>query len=149
MNFETDAYDLIKQMSQVKSLDPAARLAGQQLELMKPAMMAPTKRGFYIGPAAYVDRGYVVLVIADAAKVITIRFLSPDCGTAELLREWADYVKSTVPSESSWEPSSTAVVAKEALKKYGAKPGKKGRQFNQEISARIVAAMFACYSPDQ
>jgi hypothetical protein len=78
MDFEQDAYEQIKQMSVVRTLDPEARLAGEQLEFMKPAVVAPTKRGFYIGPAAYADRGYVVIVVADATRVMTIRFLPPN-----------------------------------------------------------------------
>jgi hypothetical protein len=61
----------------------------------------------------------------------------------------ADYIKGAVPSRSSWGPASTAVVANEALEQYGCKPGEKGREVDQEISARIVAALFACYNPEQ
>jgi hypothetical protein len=104
-------------------------MAGEQLELMKPAVMAPTKRGFYAGSAAYADRGYVVIVVADATRVMTIRFLPPNCGTAELLQQMADYIKAAVPSHS-WGPASTALVAREALKQYGGKPGEKGPEID-------------------
>jgi hypothetical protein len=149
--FETDAYDVIKEMmnasASARTLDRAARLAGEQLELMKPAAVAPTsERGIYIGPVAYVNRGYVALVIADAERVMTIRF-APKC-TASLLQEMADHIKEFA-HPNSWGPASSAVVAKDALQRYGARPGKKGPECNQEISANVAAAMFAYCSAKQ
>jgi hypothetical protein len=152
MNFETDAYDQIKEMFSAttpRTLDRAARLAGEQLEIMKPGMVAPTSGSrFYIGPVAYVNRGYVALVIADAKRVMTIRFAPPEDGTAALLQEMADYIKDFA-SPHPWEPASTAVVAKDALKKYGGKPGERSPEVEQGISANIIGAVFACYPAEQ
>jgi hypothetical protein len=153
MNFETDAYDQIKEMmtasASARTLDRAARLAGEQLETMKPGMLAPTSGGkFYIGSVAYVDRGDVALVIADAERVMTIRFAPAEDSTASLLQEMAERVKDFAYPHS-WGPASTAVVAKDALQLYGAKPGERGPECKQEISGNIAAAMFASLTAER
>jgi hypothetical protein len=148
MNFETDVYEQIKGMSKLETLDKAARLAGQQLELLKPAAMAPRKtQGLYIGPVAYVERNSIAIVIADAKKVMTIRII-PQRDTPSLLQQAAGYVRE-IMLPHSWCPASSAKAAEEALKKYGGKPGKKCPEVCTEVAVNIVGALFAYCSSEQ
>jgi hypothetical protein len=56
-------------------LADAVEIAGSQLEYLRPAVLGATKRGIFAGSAAYVQRGAILVVIADGKRVVTIHWL--------------------------------------------------------------------------
>jgi hypothetical protein len=91
MNYEDDAADVIRRLLRLygvgfrKRLDPAVRLAGRQLELLKPAIAAVGAEGTFVGSVAAAPRGTILIVLADAVKVFTIQLLPAPGGITPVI----------------------------------------------------------------
>ena len=121
MSFDDDAYDRLQQalagVPHQSRLDPAARLAGRQLEWLKPSVMNITKLGFYAGPAAQVERGIMLIVLADQRRVLTLHVGTRDT-MAVMAHEVVTNIETHFPSIAG-NPANVMEVVRQALKKYG------------------------------
>src|SRR3954469_16369971 len=78
LTYRDDAGDRIvallreKKARAQKRLAPAARLAGQQLELMMPCILGTGPTGMYGGKVSAVPPGTILFIVADEKGVATI-----------------------------------------------------------------------------
>ena len=81
LDYNADAGDPIvaaleqEKVAPRKRLTAAARLAGQQLELLIPAVLAPTGRGIVAGKFTAVMPGTLLFVLADKRRLVTLHAL--------------------------------------------------------------------------
>ena len=91
-SFEADAADRLRALLAANGVhSPAAAsaaLAGEQLELLKPYFMMPTRAGIVSGPRAAVKPGTILFVISDGRRVAASYFI-PSCTAAEMFAEGA------------------------------------------------------------
>jgi hypothetical protein len=104
---------------------PAARLAGEQLEWLIPAVMGPARDGrLYVGPAVMSPPGTVVIVCSGADKLCTVQFTIDPGGTAaQVFDNIAEQVEQRYPEDVFTIPFA-AHVMRRFVNKFGAKPGK-------------------------
>jgi hypothetical protein len=88
MNYDDDAGDRLiallaeKNVAFRANLVPAARNAGEQLELLKPMVLMPGgRRALLAGSSAVmVDPGTMLVVLADADRAMTMKLSQPPAG---------------------------------------------------------------------
>lgn len=150
LDFAKDAYDLIQDriadVPHRRQLDRAARLAGRQLELLKPAvfLMGPTP---YIGPAAQVPRGAVLVLLADSKRVCTI-YMKPTGTVAAAVKELCDRLDAhdDFPEPilmAKVDPAKIVALARWISEDYGGVPGAKTPDIEPELVMAILGLLFS------
>lgn len=142
MNFSEDAGERLLRLAG-EPRAAAARLAGEQLERLKPAIVAPFQEGLYAGPVAKVDRGGVLIVLADENRVLAFHMVPADdkrCLPA--LRDMARFAKNSFPNRW-WGASLVVGVVEFALERYGGGPGGKPPSAPQPVTMTIVGTLLA------
>jgi hypothetical protein len=100
----------------------AAKIAGRQLESIKPAVTAAGRQGVYLGSAAAVDAGAIVIVLADAERVFTMQVKQVvGFSRAEMLGALIERTKKE--SGRRWGATETLHAMQWALRAYGGPPG--------------------------
>jgi hypothetical protein len=153
LGYDDDAAIWIKRLLEDKGvafrgrLTKAISMAAGQLELIKPAVMGVGARGFYGGPVAMVQRGALVVVLANPRGVVTISLMKPPAGFSreEVIDEsvrcataqFIDLCK-RLPS-----PNEVANLIDIVVREYGALPGKAARkQFQSDNTSDAIGLLF-------
>jgi hypothetical protein len=127
LGFDADVGDRIKALlgptELWSQLEPAARLAGQQLELSKPGIMVPTPKGLWAGMMANVPLGQMLFVLADRQRVATFYCGLPAGVTALAAIDQMIVEAQEVGAPELGEERATAAVISVILEHAGAKPG--------------------------
>jgi hypothetical protein len=119
-------------------LEPAAKLAGSQLELLKPGLMGTGGDGrLYIGPAANVPRGAFVVVLANERKVATITVpANPDRMAA--FDEIAEYIDGIgTPTDED-----RLIAIQDFVRTFGGAPGKQTPAVPQKACQITMGVLF-------
>jgi hypothetical protein len=127
LNFDSDVGDrIVATLSHTRlrgKLEPAARLAGRQLELMKPAIMVPTHEGLWAGAVANVPLGQMVFVFADQDRVATFSCgLRAGATAITAIDQMVAEAGDAGQPEGGWESLSAGIV-QHIVEDGGAKPG--------------------------
>jgi hypothetical protein len=96
-------------------LIPAAKIAAAQLEYLTSTAVKTTQHKLFIGTAALVPRGAIVIVLADQRHAVTIQM--------KLLPQFAR----TSPAQK-WTDNDAAQIIAAAVRKFGAPPGVAAQQ---------------------
>jgi len=121
-------------------LEPAARLAGAQLETLKPVAAGATGNGrIYAGPVAYARRGSIVVVLATQNKVLTCHLFDEPGRTAAIER----YMNRAeeLPAESRQE--STLSWMRGLVEEAGGAPGGETNLSDPNELAALIGCLFA------
>lgn len=150
ISYEDDAYVRIKEACAgvapdlLGRLDPAARMAGRQLEYLKPTAMQPTAQGLRGGAVAWVRRGSFISVLATAERVATIHiFDHPDriAVLEDAVRGFTDQPDSDdrilVPHCADW-----------FVREYGGEPGADTPDAGV-ASINMLGALLSLYADDR
>ncbi len=126
-----------------KRLTPAARLAGQQLELLQPVAFGPARGGgMFSGKYAMLPSGALVVVLANEAHVATMHLLPGD-GFAEEMAECArqarDYVRENGCTPTGGAASAIALYIGE----YGGSPGGETPAAPDHAARNVLVLMFS------
>jgi len=143
MEFDVDAEEtILSRLAEYpagKQLRQAAKMAGRQLELLKPAVMGQSAiepNRMYIGPAAQVPNGFTLVVLANAKKVVTVYVKLTENAAADF-------------GDSPARPSEYLVALDEVIRKFGAQPGQRAPDVPQDTVARVLDMLFAVLPPEQ
>ena len=152
MDFDTGMDDRLRQalaeLPHRRQLDPAVKLAGAQLELLKPAVLSPQSDGrMYIGPAAHVPRGCVVIVLADRKRVATLYLMACEERIA-IIEDAVTQVRERV-GDTPVDLNGAMIAANAFLQRYGGKPGGTTPAAPVASTAGMVGILFAVFSDEQ
>jgi hypothetical protein len=142
MNYEPDVDAGVQLLAELternivsrKRLEPAAKLAGRALELLRPHVAAMTKKGFFASPCAHVPLGCILILLANAKKVVTIYLMDRDDRMEVLGRGDAE--------AASLTNEELLYMSDYFVKKYGALPGKKGPICSEDVITNLVCGLF-------
>jgi hypothetical protein len=152
LSFDDDAGDRIacilaeKGVASRHCLDPAVRVAGHHIELLKPMVMGWCGGRMYAGPVAAVRRGVILIVLANAKKVATIGV--PDQPNREQVVSAAvSYVlplsQSACGDDRAQQPANALHTVNFTANKFGAAPGKAMPALSSDAAFRILGFLFA------
>ncbi|MBV8737635.1 MAG: hypothetical protein JO007_10325 [Alphaproteobacteria bacterium] len=115
----------------------AADLAGQQLELLKPVVMGGG-RPMYMGPAAAVKRGTILVVLANERKVATSHLL-PHRYRTTVIHEFMRRAE-----ELPVDDQERLALMKAFVEQHGSAPGGDMSPFdNQQKPGAVIGALFS------
>ena len=121
-----------------KQLEPAVRLAGRQLEHLKPAAMAMTANGAVTGPVAEVTRGTILVCLANRKKVVTIQI--PDQPRrSELLSA----------SLIEWDPRKTPIAIDTFVAHWGGARGERKPDIPLDCTRPMLATLLSTLGAKQ
>lgn len=148
LSYDDDAHDRLMGLMTERDiafrgkLERSSKMAGQQLEFLKPAYLAP---GGYMGSVAQVSRGTILVVLADPRRVFTVYIQRPpvtEPNLIEILDIAVSELMEIVPESS--DPGYTLHVIKNVLETHGGKPGKKkSKSPDQQVILQILGLLFA------
>jgi hypothetical protein len=119
-----DAGDQLRALLAANGVDSpvaaSAALAGEQLELLRPYFMMPTRAGIVSGPRAAVESGTILFVISDGRRVATSHII-PASPAAEMFTAGAAGLLEGTP-RADWENAIVGVMTI-ILDKAGGAPG--------------------------
>jgi hypothetical protein len=147
--YEADAGDrIIATLAQEKvalreRLAAAARLAGQQLELLMPIVLAPTAAGVVAGTFTMAAPGTVLFVLADDHRVATVHVLDqPDM--VDRIIEGAREIRQFIQANGG-KPvhGAVATVVHLYLHEYGGDLGAATPSAPARAATNTIAALFA------
>jgi hypothetical protein len=129
-------------------LKRAARLAGQQLEWLKPVVFGANAKGFYGGSAVAIERGAIGVVIADSKSVVTIKVL-PVTSIRHALTGLAEIMRSRMDKEELTNPLTVLSVMKLILDEHGAPPMKEAAKLlDEKTASRCLGMLLAGFPKD-
>lgn len=129
MDMSLDAADRLQAMltahsSAAKQLFPAAKLAGQQLEWMTPAVMGMGPQNLYAGPAVTLPIGGTIFLIADRKRVVTMQIIFDSDSIRACLDGMVKHAQELVDNKpTNWTGLIHALMI-ELLDRAGGKPTK-------------------------
>jgi hypothetical protein len=145
LDFAEDVYDELKCSATLPHLDPALKLAAAQLEFLKPAVCAPTAAGVWMGPVASVNRGTLLVVVADSKKVVTYHAIPPASMTTMV-----EGLVSTLEAQLTGADAGSKVAAlRTVVRKFGGKPAEKSPPIDTELCGVQLAVVFSLMPQEQ
>ena len=142
--FTEDVSDTLRrQLQNVQArtqLQPAADLAAQQLEILKPIAMIPTAGGIAGGPVASVQNGVILIVLADQKRVVTTYLKPSETG---LLPAVEECVAGVLAEEGSWRTQDTFHAINFFIQEYGGAPGAKAPDADIQALCYLLGILFA------
>lgn len=149
-DFDDDAGDrllrLLPSDDARERLAGAARIAGQQLELITPAVVAVGARGFHAGAVADVSAGAAIVPLADAARVTTVHvgFIAGASAT-DAIEEMVRAAEEVGGPACGWDRGIASIVLA-ILEHAGGRPGEHCRDIG-DAAVPILGALFATLAP--
>jgi hypothetical protein len=132
----------------------AARKAGEQLELWKPVALIPNPKTFLHASAIVpADPGTVLIVLAHARQVLTMRLLQPppDFSRRKVIDDLVDMARRhyAQDDEKNFDKGEIIPVMDAVVDKWGGQPGTE-TGFVPDIAAmNLIGLLFAAISPDK
>ena len=117
-------------------------MAGRQLELLKPAVVAAGAHGFHAGVVADVSTGSAVVLLADAARVATVHAgFIPGASAAVAIGQMVRAAEEAGAPTCGWDKGIASVVLA-ILGHAGGRPGEHCRDIG-DAAVPILGAIFA------
>jgi hypothetical protein len=130
------------------NLAAAARKAGEQLEWWKPVALIPNPRTrLHAGSIVPVDPGTVLIVLADARRVLTIRLrpLPSHVARRAMIDDLADMSSNNYPLDDG---EIIAVIAA-AVEEWGGQPGTQTGGMPDDAMLTLFALLFSAIPADR
>lgn len=127
-------------------LAPAARLAGERLELVRPALLGMAPDGLHCGMVADVPTGGIVIMIADAERSAAMTVMTR-ASAVSTMQMWADCVIAAEhhrPSGITWRENLASMFSS-ILDHFGQRPGETQRP-NREVNMLLLGGLFGVFS---